>query len=146
MEISVSNIITIIVGLFSALGIGGIFGAYFQSIFQHKCEVKEREHELKRRRYSCMLILLLTKINPKVGLSKVRKIRSDLKELRDIEEEIETEMLNCILFASDDVMSSMSQFMHRSTYRNYVKVATAMRKDLWNKRTKITEKVLFIKK
>lgn len=138
MEITTSTVVT----LLTALGIGGILGAYFQSLFQHKREVKEHEHELKRKRYGCILILLLTKLDPETGLPHVERIRPDLKDVKDVEKEIETEMLNGVLFASDDVIKSMSEFVHQPTHKSYVRVATAMRKDLWNKKTKIDEQIL----
>lgn len=140
MELSTSTVVT----LLTALGIGGILGAYFQSLFQHKREIKEHEHELKRRRYSCILILLLTKLDPKNGLPHVEKIRPDLKNLKDVEKEIETELLNGVLFASDDVIKTMSEFVQKPTHKSYIKVATAMRKDLWNRKTKVNEQILDI--
>jgi hypothetical protein len=47
----------IVVSLLTAVGIGSILGAYFQSRFEHQKQVKEQEHELKQRRYGCILIL-----------------------------------------------------------------------------------------
>lgn len=134
--------IGIVLSLVVALGVGGILGAYFQSIFQHRREVKEREHELKRTRYGCILILMLTQLDPKVGLPHAQQFRSDLKDVADVKKEIETELLHGVVFAGDEVISSLSEFIRDPTYQSFVRVAASMRRDLWGKRTKVDEKVL----
>ena len=68
--------------------------------------------------------------------------RPDLKSLDDLDREIHTELFNAVLFASDDVITSMSKFIHRPDYSSYVSTATAMRRDLWNKKTSIDEAAL----
>ena len=135
--------IQVILILLTALG-GGFFGAYFQSHFQHKREMQTDIHELKRKRYGAILIQILTVLDPKRGLSKVKEFRPDFENLEDVKEELKTEMLNAILFANDEVIKSMSEFTKNYTYENYIKSAAAMRKDLWGKATAIDEKVLGI--
>jgi len=43
------NSFEFIIALLTALGLGGILGAYFQSRFQHQKEVEEDIHQLKRK-------------------------------------------------------------------------------------------------
>jgi hypothetical protein len=97
---------------------------------------------LKQRRYGAILILLLTKLDPKTGLAKTRVYRPDLKSLSDVEKEIEIEFLNGVLFASDDVIRALAEFIQNPNRSSYVKVAGAMRKDLWGKKTSINEEVM----
>lgn len=134
----------IIVSLLAAIGVGSVFGAYFQSLFQHQKQIKEHEHGIKRQRYGCILILMLTKLDPKTGLPHIREIRPDLHDLNDIEKEIEVELLNGVLFASDDVIKSMSEFIRNPSYSSYIKTATSMRNDLWGKKTSVNEEILNI--
>lgn len=136
--------IEVAISLLTAIGLGSILGAFFQSRFEQQKQVKEQEHDLKHRRYSAILILLLTKLDPKKGLVKTRAIRPDLQNLADIEKEIETEFLNSILFASDDVIRALADFIQNPNHSSYIKVATAMRKDLWGKKTSINEEVVTI--
>ena len=135
-----------IVSLVTALGIGSavgtFFGAFFQSRFEHQKHLNEQEHELKRRRYQCILILMLAKLDPKTGLRHVHEHRPDLRDLDDLDTEIRTELFNAVLFASDDVVSSMAEFIRKPEYRSYVSTAAAMRRDLWNKKTSIDETAL----
>lgn len=133
----------IILILLTALG-GGFFGAYFQNRFQHKKDLQADIHELKRKRYGAILIQMLTVLDPKRGLLKVKEFRPDFENLEDVKDELKTEMLNAILFANDEVIKLMSEFTKNPTHENYIKSAAAMRKDLWGNTTKIDEKVLGI--
>ena len=128
-----------LVSLLMVLGIGGVIGAYSQSLFQHRKGIKEQEHELKRTRYACILILMLTELDPRTGLRHMRESRPDLQDPSDIQKEIEVELLNSVLFAGDDVIKSISEFARNPTYSSYVKVATSMRRDLWGKKTSVNE-------
>ncbi len=136
------NSLEIILSIFTAIGIGGILGAYFQSRFQHQKEVQEDIHNLKRQRYGAILIQMLTILAPERGLSKAQQFRPDLKDANDFKEEIKVEMLHSVLFASDEVIKAMAKFIQNPNYPSYIKTATAMRKDLWNKKTEIGEDIL----
>ncbi len=131
-----------IMSVFTAVGIGGILGAYFQSRFQHKKDLESDMHTLKRARYGAILIQMLTVLDPKVGLPKVKEIRPDLATVDDFKEEIKTELLNSVLFASDEVIRSMAGFVRDPSYAAYVKTASSMRRDLWGRKTAVDEDLL----
>lgn len=136
------NSTQLILSLFTAIGFGGIFGAYFQSRFQHQKEIQEDIHKLKHKRYSSILIQMLTILDPKYSLPKIQEVRPDLKNMEDFKQEVKTEMLNSVLFANDEVIKAMAGFVKNPIYPAYIKTASAMRKDLWNKKTKIGEDIL----
>ena len=137
-----SQELQIIISLITTFGIGGILGAYFKSYFERKKELKDQEHQLKKTRYGALLMLMLAKLDPKDGLSKLETYRPDLKSVTDLEKEIKVEYYNAIIFASDKVLESMVSFIKAPSYKNYINTAKAIRKDLWKKRTKISEKVI----
>jgi hypothetical protein len=130
-----------IIQLLVSIGLGGIIGAYFQSRFQHKKDVEEDIHQLKRKRYGAILIQMLTVLNPE-SLQKAQQFRGDFKNIQDVKEELKTEMLHSILFANDAVIISMAEFVKNPDRIAYIKTVSAMRKDLWEKDTKIGEDVL----
>jgi len=134
MTLSVEAVISLI----SAVGLG----AYLQFYFQHKKEIKEDIHQLKRQRYGAILIQMLTILDPQYGLSKTQQFRPDLKNIDDFKEEVKIEMLNGVLYASDDVIKTMAEFISNPTYPSYIKTAAAMRKDLWGRKTKISEDII----
>jgi len=128
-----NEVVTTAVSLLTAAGLGGVLGAYFQARFQQQSRVGEHQHELKQKRYLCILILMLTKLTPEVGIDKVRAIRPDLKTLDDIEDELRTELLNAVVFASQPVLQSLAEFIREPTKSSFIVAASAMRKDLWGK-------------
>jgi len=133
MNLSLEGIVSFV----SAIGIGGIAGAYLQLRFQHQKDIKEDIHQLKRQRYGAILIQMLTVLDPAHGLSKTQQFRPDLKNIEDFKEEVKVEMLNGVLYASDEVIKAMAEFVNNPTYPSYIKTASAMRKDLWGRKTKI---------
>jgi hypothetical protein len=129
----------LLLSLIAALGIGGIVGSYFQSRFQHRKEIKEDIHALKRQRYGAILIQMLTVLDPQTGVSKAQQFRPDLKNLEDFKQELKTEMLNGVLYASDRVLRSIAKFIMQPSYVLYIETASEMRKDLWGRRAQIPE-------
>lgn len=132
----------IIITLLTAVGIGGILGAYFQSRFQRQKEVSEDIHNLKRQRYGAILIQMLTILNPKRGLSKTQAFRPDLITVDDFKEEVKTEILHSVLFANDEVIKSLVECIRSPDHASYIKTVVSMRKDLWCKKTSVDEQVL----
>jgi hypothetical protein len=134
-----SQELQIIISLITVFGIGGILGAYFKTQFERTKELQEQEHQLKKTRYGVILLLMLAKLDPKDGLDKLKLHRPDLKSIVDIDKEIKSEYYNAIIFASDRVLKAMTKFIKNPTYQHYLTVVTAMRKDLWKKKTQINE-------
>jgi len=132
----------ILISILTALGFGGILGAYFQSQFERQKQIQEQEHELKRKRYGAILVLMLMRLNPKDGLSHAHAIRPDLKNVDDVEREIESELLHGFLFASDDVIKSISEFIRTPSHSSYYRTAVSMRKDLWENKTSVGEQAI----
>jgi hypothetical protein len=126
-----------VVSLLTAFGGGGVLGAYFQARFQQRTKVRGLEHDLKQKRYSAILILMLTKLNPEVRLEKVHVIRPDLTTLTDIDNELSTELLNAVVFASQQVLEALAGFIRTPSKSTFVSTALAIRKDLWGKRAVI---------
>jgi hypothetical protein len=117
----------------TALGVGGAIGAYIQHRLQARRELGEREHELKQRRYLCIIILMLAKLSPQVGIAKVQRIRPDRPDLHAVEDELDTELTNAVVFASDDVLAGLATFLTNPTHLAFADVASAMRRDLWGR-------------
>ena len=139
-----NSILANLVPLLTAIGLGGLHGAYFQARFQRRAQIGQYEHELKQKRYSCILILMLTKLNPMVGLAKTRAIRPDLKTTDDIDDELSTELLNGFVYANDEVLRSLAEFIRTPNHQSFVRASVAMRKDLWGKSVSAEESAQII--
>jgi hypothetical protein len=137
-----NDVLTTLASLVAAGGLGGVIGAYFQARFQHRATLGKEQHELKQRRYLCILILMLCKLNPKVGLPKVKAIRPDLGEASDIDEELRTELMNGLVFASDAALLSLRRFIDAPSENTFIEAAVAMRHDLWGRGSRISAESL----
>lgn len=141
MSPSVVTVISAIVSMLTALGVSGLLVAFFQHRFEHQKEVRGLEHDLKEKRYKATNILMLTLLDP-AGLKHIRDHRPDLRNMDDVMKELRTEALNSFLFASDDVIRSLTEFIARPGHDRYIKAAVSMRKDLWGTETSIDKEVL----
>ena len=130
----------ILVSILGAFGIGGLVGAFFKSRFELWKEIRTEERELKLTRYKCIMILLLAKLDPQNGICHLTSRRSDIKTEQDLDKEIETEFLNGLLYAGDDVIIAISNFIRKPNRQTCAHVGFLMRKDLWGKKTKIKER------
>jgi hypothetical protein len=141
MSPSVVTIISAIVSMLTAFGVSGLLVAFFQHRFEHQKAVRGLEHDLKEKRYKTINILMLTLLDSR-GLMQIEEYRPDLKTVDDVLKEIRTEMLNSFLFANDDVIRSLTEFIAEPSHSRYVKAAVSMRKDLWGTNTSSGTEVL----
>lgn len=134
--------LSLTVSLLTAVGLGGILGAYFQARFQQRAQISQHEHELKQKRYLCILMIMIAKLRPADGIVKLRGYRPDLQNIEDVDEELTAELFNGFIYASDGVMESLSAFIRQPSDKTLVATAVAMRRDLWDKKTLLNESVL----
>ncbi len=130
----------IILSIVAFIGSAGIIGASLTYYFDKRKQIKLREQEYKETRYKAIILQMRILRNPD-NFKYYRTERPDWQTIKDVENELEDEWYNSILFASDDVIKSLKEFILKpEDYRNYAKTAFAMRKDLWNKKTSLEPK------
>ncbi len=128
--------------LITALGFGGVLGALVQTKLQQRNQVAQHEHALKQKRYLCIVGLMLAKLRPQINLPKIQKIRPDLKDDWDIDDELEAELLNAYVYASDAVICALSDFIQKPEKPTFVFATSAMRKHLWGRKTSVGRDLL----
>lgn len=124
----------------TVLGIGSLFGIFFQSYLDRKNKVGLSQFKLKESRYKATIILMWTKLNPKKELKHLRYYRNDISNLMVLEREIKLELYNSLLFAGDNVIKALKNFIKEPNHKNYSVTVLEMRKDLYNNNTKIVFK------
>ena len=140
MTTSAVTLISVVVSMLTAFGVS-FLTAFFQNRFGHDNTIRGLEHNEKEKRYKAINILMLTLLEPE-GMRHVREIRPDLRNVDDVVKELRTEMLNGILFANDDVVRCLGEFVAQPTHNRYIKAAISMRKDLWGRGTSVGGEVL----
>jgi hypothetical protein len=99
--------LTLALSFLTAAGVGGAIGAYFQARFLRRTQVGQQEHELKKARYLCIILLMLAKLKPDSELPKLRVRRPDIQNRQDLDSELEAELVNAYIFAGDAVLDAL---------------------------------------
>jgi len=116
----------------SSLGAGGLLGVFAKSFLDKRQLKFTKVFDYKESRYKAMSILMLTALNPSdYELAQLKMRRPDIRNVDDLDKELQLEYHNSMLFASDKVLRSFAVFLVEKTVTNYQAVAQAMRKDLY---------------
>jgi hypothetical protein len=119
MSPSVVATISVVVSVLTALGVSGWSAAFFQHRFEHNKAVRGLEHDLKEKRYKAINILMLTLLDPQ-GSVHIREHRPELRGPEDVVKELRYEMLNSFLFATDQVILALTEFIAQPTHDKYI--------------------------
>lgn len=134
---------TVIISIFSALGIGGFIGAYVKHRLDKNREFDLKLNQINEEKYQTLLMYMSFMLDPK---NREHFIMRDekLNNLKDDEvfsyskRKVEEYFYHCILYASDDVLITLKIFVKKPDRNGFLKVVKAMRMGLWNKGTKLT--------
>lgn len=126
----------IVIALLGVVGTASIITACLTYVFDKRKKIAFREQEYKEMRYKAMVLHMKCLLIPS-DLKYMQLQRPDLKNMDDVKNEVETEWYNSLLFASDDVIKSLKEFIQTPNNTTYAKTVFAMRKDCWNKKTSL---------
>ena len=125
---NMENVFTVL-GL---LGIGGLLGNYIRILLERQNTALLQKQDYKEARYKCIMILALSLLDFEKNKYLLQQNRREyIKTSDDLISELKIEWNNMLLFASDEVLLNMHNFIKcpsKSTFRIF---AIAMRKDLW---------------
>ena len=71
------------------------------------------------------MIQMWTSISPDTELEHLQKFRSDITSKEMLFRELELELYNGVLYASDDVLKQLRKFISNKDYQSYLNVALA---------------------
>ena len=120
-----------IASVITLLGLGGLLGTYFRILWERKNTALLQKQEFKEVRYKCIIILLLAYLDfPKNKPMLQMHGREYLRTIENLKDELILEWNNMILFASEDVLITMHNFLNNPSRNGFRNIAVAMRKDL----------------
>jgi hypothetical protein len=125
-----------LIPIFSSI-VGGILVAFCNYIWEKQKERAKKENELKERRYLCTILLMSALLDP-TELDQLKKLRPDIKNLDDLKRELKTEWVHSWIFADDQTILSLKEFLNRPNEKTFTNTVLSMRKELWNKSSKLT--------
>lgn len=122
----------ILITVLFSLGIGGLLGVFAKSFLDKQQHKFSKVFEYKEARYKAIMILMWVTMNPtEFELDKLMKHRPDIRNINELDEELKLEYHNAMLFASDEVLSAMSDFLEKKNIEAWKVVTKAIRKDLY---------------
>ena len=125
-----------IIAVLGIVGIGGIVATSLTYVYEKRKQIKFSEQEEKEKRFKAMVLHMKCLIKP-TDLKYMKIQRPDIKTMEDVKNEVETGWYNFLLFASDDVIRTLKEFIQKPNDLTYAKTVIAMRRDLWNKKTSL---------
>ena len=94
------------------LGLGGLLGTYFRILCERRNTALLQKQDYKEVRYKCIIILAMTLMDfEKNKFLLHQNNRAYIKTPEGLISELKIEWNNMILFASDEVLSTMHEFI-----------------------------------
>ena len=144
------DIETVIVSVLSSFGVSGIIGIYLQHLWSQKRETELRIQGENRGHYESNLVWMRIILKPEMvenfNVARLDPLLSKQRNPSEIKKLAENRLIefyySSVLFSPDYVLTAMKEFIKNPTEVNFMKSAIAMRKDLWNKKTKVSFEIL----
>jgi len=130
----------IILSVVAFIGSAGIIATSLTYYFDKRKQIKLNEQQLKEKRYQHILALMCSHLNPEyTGYFDWEGRKSNPNNFK---KELEVEWFYSVLFASDDFVKALKEFIQKPDNTTYAKAVIAMRKDLWNEKTNLKPEVI----
>ena len=120
--------------------IAGIFGSiitWFAKLFYDRNRerfISEQQH--KQKRYKSTIIFMKCYLDPK-NVKFIQDSHPYLKTKSDIKDTLKAEYNEMLLYAPDDVVRSLKNFILKPSENKFLLTIQLMRKDLWGKKSKL---------
>ncbi len=122
------------------LGIGGLITMFFRIRWERKNEVLSHKQEFMETRYKCVIQLMYSALDFDSRNLLLRQYSRNFNNIDELIDELKAEWNHMILYASDEVLISVKQFIQNPTIEHYGQCASAMRKNLWGE--KVSKEIL----
>jgi hypothetical protein len=127
MDPAISNLIT---GLVGGVGIGAVVTALVQYLLERNKSIRESQRKDLEARYRVVILLLYAAVDFEANREMLRTRRPELGNKQAVLEELQTEWVNMVLFASSATLSALRAFIAEPSRSNLLAAAQAMRADL----------------
>ncbi|MBO6522755.1 MAG: hypothetical protein JJ971_02935 [Balneolaceae bacterium] len=130
-----------ILAILGAIGISGVIPAivaYFISSRKKKSDAKQK---LKEKRYKAILLLCYAFINYEREQTRLVINRPNIASRESLFNELEAEWVNMSLYASDNVIKKMKEFLKVKNQSAFNSLIITMRKDLYGLKSKLAPEI-----
>lgn len=144
MEINFQTLLAV----FTTLGLGGVVGAWVQSILNKRGKIELKIQDIKEDRYRSILVWARCSLEPKsfklfsLNDPNVERLVTE-DDVEDYSKKKVYELYyNSLLYASDTVLLKMKYFINEPNKQTFFNMASSMRKDLWRKSNLDTKELI----
>lgn len=133
----------VIISLLTALGVGGALGIVIKSVLDRNAELKIKLKTINEEKYRTILIYMSIVLNPSnkdhfiLNDNNLYGFKSDAEISTYALSKLKEYYYQSVLYASDDVMHTLKQFLSNNDREHYISTAQKMRLDLWNNKSKL---------
>ena len=131
-----------VLSILTTLGVGSLIGARAKTLYDKRAYFEKKLSDVNEEKYRTILIYMAFALKPENRLHFI--MRDDvLLTLSDDElpgyalDKLREYAYHSLLYASDEVIIAIREFIKQPTRANYVSTAIAMRKHLWGSSTKL---------
>jgi hypothetical protein len=128
-----TNIITLI----GFMVIGAVIKSFVDSSLNRKQNLSQKQYDFKETRYKALIMLMLAMLDFEKNQPMLKEHGRNFGSINELSDEIRTERNNMILFASDEVITSLKNFLRNPNEQTFFDTAVHMRKDLYKLKTKL---------
>lgn len=122
----------------TALGLGALLTKIFEYISDRQKTKEQTKHDFKQTRYKAIILLMYSLLDFEKQNKMLQQNNRNFKDKTELWDELKAEWTNMTLYASDEVVRVMKKFLQAPTLDTYNVTTLAMRKDLYNIKTKLT--------
>lgn len=127
-----------VVAILGLLGLGGLISGYFTLIWQRRHAELSKYQEYKESRYKCIILLMHGVLDFERSRMDLLKYGYNINEPKDLIALLRAEHVNAYLYASDEFLHALEDFISTPNEAHLYHTALTIRKDLWGVKTKMS--------
>lgn len=130
-----------ILAILGAIGISGVIPAIVAYIISSRKKKADAKQELKEKRYKAILLLCYAFVNYEREQTRIIIKRPNITSKKELLNELEAEWVNMSLYASDNVIKMMKEFLKIKNLAAFNSLIITMRKDLYGLKSKLSPEI-----
>jgi hypothetical protein len=123
---------------------GTVLGTYLRIRWERSNAAQLQKQEYKTQRYKAIIILMYGLLDFDKSQAMLKAQGRFFNRSKDLVDELMVEWNNALLFASDNVLRTLNDFIKNPTQEKFRHGALAMREDLWGGKVSLKLDDLFL--
>src|SRR5262245_57046507 len=127
-----------IVAMLGLRGLGWLVSGYFTLPWQRRHAELSKHQDYKETPYKCVILLMHGVLDFDRSKPELQKYGQPVNTPEDLTALLRAEHVNAFLYASDEFLSTLEEFLCSPSWRNLYRTALAICGDLWRVKSGLT--------